>query len=136
MAFNTTSTAILSAYTHSQLTLFTTHVHPTYFPIAWLDLLGAIRLSYFVDLIVREANGIKQGGESAKGRRPTFAQEAAGILMLIFGGETFLGESRSGRGYYLGTAHVSNSERDVERLQASAGQLGVVKGVGGRISGS
>ncbi len=95
----TTSSAILSIYKHSQLTLFDTHVHTTYFPIPWLDLLGALRLSYFVDLIVRDANGIKQG-ESGRGRRTTFAQEAVGILILIYGGETFLGEWSSEEASY------------------------------------
>jgi hypothetical protein len=91
MLHNVTSTDVVSIYKHAQIGLFTTQVHPDWFPFAWLDVLGAIRLSYFIDQFVRQSNGIK-AGDNGTSKRPTFLQEAFGLLMLIFGGETFLGD--------------------------------------------
>ncbi|KAJ9115568.1 hypothetical protein QFC20_000893 [Naganishia adeliensis] len=52
----------------AQQYLSTTPVHPTYFPFAWLDVLGAIRLSIFVDQFSRQRNGVKPN-ELGAGKR-------------------------------------------------------------------
>lgn len=71
--------------------LSTTTVHPDYFPFAWLDVLGAVRLSIFVDQFSRQRNGVKTN-ELGAGKRGTWLQECCGMLVLMFGGETLLCE--------------------------------------------
>lgn len=70
--------------------LFQTIPHPTYLPFPILDLLGAVRLSVFVDQYVRGKAKIPDDKIDEGGRRPTFLQEAFGIAVLIFGGESCL----------------------------------------------
>jgi hypothetical protein len=73
----------------TQHSLSTTPVHPTYFPFAWLDVLGAIRLSVFVDQFSRQRNKVKPE-EIGEKKRGTWLQECCGLLLLMFGGETLL----------------------------------------------
>ena len=79
-------------------------VHP-YFPIAALDLFGAMRLSSVVDWFARGvfdpptpapvANGEKvpTAQPISKRPRPSLLQEIVGILIIVFGPETFLCET-------------------------------------------
>jgi hypothetical protein len=83
---------LVSTIRDTQLYLFQTIPHSTYLPFPILDLLGAIRLSIFVDQYVRSKSKIPDDKVDEGGRRPTFLQEAFGIAVLVFGGETFLGE--------------------------------------------
>ncbi len=93
MASNATATAsLISGVRGVQTALFTTPVYPVWLPFSWLDVLGALRLTYFIDLIARQANGIK-AGEVGSQKRPTFVAEALGLMVILFGGETFLGGS-------------------------------------------
>lgn len=83
---------LVSTIRDTQLYLFQTIPHSIYLPFPILDLLGAIRLSIFVDQYVRSKSKIPDDKVDEGGRRPTFLQEAFGIAVLVFGGETFLGE--------------------------------------------
>lgn len=83
---------LVSTIRDTQLYLFQTIPDSTYLPFPILDLLGAIRLSIFVDQYVRSKSKIPDDKVDEGGRRPTFLQEAFGIAVLVFGGETFLGE--------------------------------------------
>lgn len=84
------SAQLVPWYRDTQLYLFQTIPHATYVPFPLLDLLGAIRLSCFVDQYVRSTARITDDKIDEGGRRPTFLQEAFAIAVLIFGGETFL----------------------------------------------
>jgi hypothetical protein len=82
----------------TQNTLATTPVHPDYLPFAWLDVLGAVRLSIFIDQFARQRNGVKSN-EQGSGKRGTWLQECCGMLVLMFGGETLLCEAEEIRIY-------------------------------------
>jgi len=84
------SSQLVSWYRDTQLYLFQTIPHTTYLPFPILDLLGAIRLSVFVDQYVRGKARIPDDKIDEAGRRPTYLQEAFAIAVLVFGGETFL----------------------------------------------
>lgn len=58
-------------------------MHP-YAPVGVLDLFGAARLSMGVNWIASDTKGLP---------RASFLQEALGMLVVVFGGETFLGAS-------------------------------------------
>jgi hypothetical protein len=81
---------LISQVADWQQYLATTLVHPTLLPFPILDVLGAMRLSMVVDQISRAAASTGPGG--AKRVRSTGLQEAFGILVVVFGGETFLGK--------------------------------------------
>ncbi|GMK55945.1 hypothetical protein CspeluHIS016_0210010 [Cutaneotrichosporon spelunceum] len=59
---------------------FLAPLHP-YAPVGALDIFGAARLSMGVNWVAADTNGRP---------RVTFLQEALGILVIVFGGETFL----------------------------------------------
>lgn len=86
-------TAIVKWVLETQNTLATTPVHPDYLPFAWLDVLGAIRLSVFIDQFSRQQNGVGPN-EQGHGKRGTWLQECCGMLTLMFGGETLLCERK------------------------------------------
>lgn len=56
----------------------------SWLPVGLIDLYGAIRLSMGVNWIASDTKGKP---------RSTILQEVIGILIVVFGGETFLGES-------------------------------------------
>lgn len=87
------SSQLIPWYREAQVYLSTTLAHPAWLPFPILDILGAIRLSVFIDQIVRQENGITRadGNVEEERKRPSFLQEAFGISVLVFGGETFLG---------------------------------------------
>lgn len=82
-----------------------TPIHPQYFPFPLLDLYGAMRLSNVVDWMARgvfdqpspTANNAEKGKKAkaldVNKERATVLQEVFGILVVVFGGETFLGTS-------------------------------------------
>lgn len=57
-------------------------LHP-YAPVGLIDVFGAARLSMGVNWVASDTKGKP---------RASFLQEALGILIVVFGGETFLGE--------------------------------------------
>ncbi|RXK36296.1 hypothetical protein M231_06432 [Tremella mesenterica] len=73
-------------------------IHP-YFPIAPLDIFGAMRLSSVVDWYARGVfddhlnDGEKtiQSSKRKQNSRASLLQELTGIMVIVFGGETFLG---------------------------------------------
>lgn len=81
---------IISKVADWQQYLATTLVHPTLLPFPILDVLGAMRLSMVVDQISRAAASTAGPGRPNR-VRSTGLQEAFGILVVVFGGETFLG---------------------------------------------
>lgn len=71
--------------------------HP-YLPYGLLDLYGAHRLSCVIDWI---ASGVfdppasedqEKGAHNTKKERATLLQELFGLMVVVFGGETFLGK--------------------------------------------
>lgn len=80
--------SLLETIRTTQSYLGTTLAHP-YAPFPWIDIIGACRLSIFVDQYVRSIHKIKST-EIGGPERPTWLQEAFGIGFLVFGGDTFL----------------------------------------------
>lgn len=88
---------------HNYVPMVLSPVHK-YLPFAALDLVGAMRLSSVVNWIASSASdaspAVENGVISEKGKkvkvkkeRASLLQECLGILVVVFGGETFLGES-------------------------------------------
>lgn len=90
---------------HSYITPLHTSVHD-YIPFAPLDIYGAIRLSQIIywastgvldpDMPVDVAANTGKAKRMAKiirRSRPNALQECMGLMIVLFGGETFLGKS-------------------------------------------
>lgn len=75
----------------AQVALFGTQVHSVYVPFSVLDTLGALRLAVFLEQFIRQRNGIDAHAYGAE-KRGGYLSECLGIFLLIFGGETLLGE--------------------------------------------
>ncbi|WVF69730.1 hypothetical protein IAT40_004509 [Kwoniella sp. CBS 6097] len=83
---------------HTQLRPLFAPIHPA-FPFPPIDLIGAMRLSSVVEWM---ATGVfdppapstpskgKKGGNSTKKERASIWQELVGLMVVVFGGETFL----------------------------------------------
>ncbi|WVQ83305.1 hypothetical protein IAT38_005444 [Cryptococcus sp. DSM 104549] len=91
------STAVATA--NSYLPTLLTPVHPTLLPYALIDVFGAMRLSSVVDWMARgvfdpPSPATPKGKKGAKiavvKERASVLQECIGILIVVFGGETFL----------------------------------------------
>lgn len=93
---------VLAAMTpHIQLLCYPVHSH---FPFGVLDIFGAIRLSQIIDWIARgvfdaptamPSDGVdrnRQKHRTVPIKRAAILQECLGLLLVLFGGETFLGE--------------------------------------------
>lgn len=86
-----------------------TPIHLRYFPFPLLDLYGAMRLSSVVNWMAsgvfdppspssnRAEKGKKDKALGVNKERATALQEVFGILVVVFGGETFLGTSNCDR---------------------------------------
>ncbi|ODO08691.1 hypothetical protein L198_00424 [Cryptococcus wingfieldii CBS 7118] len=92
------------AVAHATLQPLLAPVHPLYCPFPLIDLYGAMRLSSVVNWIAsgafgppasppKGAKGKRGKGQVAKRARPSALQEVAGIMVVVFGGETFLAMS-------------------------------------------
>lgn len=69
-------------------------IHPN-FPFAPIDVFGAMRLSSVVNWMASGAFdppvGINEKGTSAARKRPPLLRELLGLMIVVFGAETFLG---------------------------------------------
>lgn len=74
-------------------------LHP-YAPVGLLDVFGAARLSMGVNWVASDTKGKP---------RASFLQEALGILVVVFGGETFLCEPRGRGGWTSGGLEVEQA---------------------------
>jgi hypothetical protein len=83
---------LISWFAEAQRYLSTTTLHKDFLPFPLLDVLGAVRLSVIIDQYIRSRNRSIRDDETGLGKRPGFVQEAFGIAVLLFGGESFLGE--------------------------------------------
>jgi len=82
------STMAALSTVQTQITRLTTPLHPI-FPFPLIDLFGAMRLSSVVDWMASGAMD-PPTAKPAKKARPSLLQELFGIMVIVFGGETFL----------------------------------------------
>jgi hypothetical protein len=92
------------ASVHRYIVPLHTSIHP-YIPFTPLDIFGAIRLSQIISWISTGTLGNEPSSEATRPQtkgiktrpltQPGALQECLGILMVLFGGETFLGETSS-----------------------------------------
>lgn len=90
-----------------------TPVHGLFCPIGVLDVYGAIRLSVAVNWIASDTKGKP---------RASALQELFGIMVVLYGGETFIGEWSGGTGA-AGRVHQRSKADNVRMLHWPAPQL-------------
>ncbi|WVW78383.1 hypothetical protein I302_100337 [Kwoniella bestiolae CBS 10118] len=94
---------------HDALSPLLSPVHPS-FPFAPIDVVGAMRLSSVINWIatgVFDPQPVGKGKKGTKKDRASIWQELAGLMIVVFGGETFLAMCTGSTPSWLVTPNIA-----------------------------